>query len=97
VSTEIREEVLHDHLGNSVFAESSLESPSDCELQAFEQLGHGLKTCEMAERLHLSPKPRCSYQSRISDQRGVDSTPKLRQRATLWFEYCNSKSVDALA
>jgi DNA-binding NarL/FixJ family response regulator len=72
----MKEKVLHDLHGHSVFAESSLESPSDCELQVFEQLGHGLQTCEIAEHLHLGPKTVCAPQGRIKDTLSVESTPR---------------------
>ena len=97
VSTEIKEKLIQNLHGHNVLEGSPLESLSDRELQVFKQLGHGLKTSEIAEQLHLSPKTVYSYQSRIREKLGIDSTPKLRQRAAVWVECCDSELVDASA
>lgn len=86
VSTEIQERLIQNLHGHTILADSPLKSLSDRELQVFQELGHGLKTSEIAEQLHLSPKTVYSYQSRIKDKLGIDSTPKLRQRAAVWVE-----------
>ena len=94
VSPQIKEKLIQSLHGHNVLTESPLESLSDRELEVFEQLGYGLKTCEIAEELHLSPKTVYSYQSRVKDKLGIDSTPKLRQRAAVWMEYRDPERVD---
>jgi len=94
VSPQIKEKLIQNLHGHNVLTESPLESLSDRELEVFEQLGYGLKTCEIAEELHLSPKTVYSYLSRVKDKLGIDSTPKLRQRAAVWMECRDPERVD---
>jgi DNA-binding NarL/FixJ family response regulator len=76
--------------------ESPLDALSDRELQIFECLGDGLKTSEIAEQIHLSPKTVSSHQSRIKNKLGIDSTPKLRRWAAIWVEAgYTAEAVDA--
>jgi DNA-binding NarL/FixJ family response regulator len=77
-------------------AESALESLSDRELQVFERMGHGLRTSDIAEQLHLSPKTIYSYQARIKDKLDIDTTPKLRQRAVIWVACSEVEVADGL-
>ena len=96
LSTEIKEKLIQNLQGHTIHAESPLQSLSDRELQVFKWLGHGLKTAEIADRLHLSSKTVYSYQARIKDKLGIESTPKLRQRAAVWVE-CYEPEPDARA
>lgn len=83
---EMKEHLMQTLGNGEPFAQSPLESLSDRELQVFELLGQGQETEEIAEQLHLSPKTVYSYQSRIKDKLGLESTAKLRQRAAIWME-----------
>jgi DNA-binding NarL/FixJ family response regulator len=72
--------------GRKILEQTPLDSLSDRELEVFEKLGHGLKVSSIAEELHLSPKTIYSYQSRLKEKLGIESTPKLRQQAVIWVE-----------
>jgi DNA-binding NarL/FixJ family response regulator len=84
LSDEMKDRLVQTLNGGQNAADPALESLSDRELQVFERIGHGLETSEIAQQLHLSPKPVYSYQSRIRDKLDIDTTPKLRQRAVIW-------------
>ena len=79
--------------GREAPPESLLELLSDREIQVFELMGHGLRTSDIAEQLHLSPKTVYSYQARIKDKLDINSTPKLRQRAVL-LACCDVEAAD---
>ncbi|PSQ75284.1 MAG: DNA-binding response regulator [Bacteroidetes bacterium QH_7_64_110] len=96
LSEEMKErfvQTLNGHAEASV--DAPLQSLSDRELEVFEQLGQGLAPPEIADQLHLSPKTVYTYQSRIKEKLGIESTPKLRQRAVIWVECCSPETTAA--
>jgi len=95
LSTEMKDRLVQTlNGGRESTPESLLELLSDREIQVFELMGHGLKTGEIAEHLHLSPKTVYSYQARIKDKLNTDSTAKLRQWAVLWVAGIGSEADD---
>ena len=59
----------------------SVASLSDRELEAFQLIGWGLDSREMAKRMYVSPKTINTYLTRIKAKLGVNSTEQLMQAA----------------
>ena len=63
---------------------SGIENLSDRELEAFELIGHGLTTPQVAERMHVSPKTVETYRARIKEKLSLASINEVIHRATQW-------------
>ena len=63
---------------------SPVDSLSDRELEAFELMGHGLNTEQIAEKMHISPKTVETYRARIKEKLNLTNLTSLIQRATQW-------------
>jgi DNA-binding NarL/FixJ family response regulator len=61
-----------------------VEDLSDRELEAFELLGQGLATRQVAERMHVSPKTVDTYRARIKAKLGLRTAAEVVRRATQW-------------
>lgn len=57
---------------------------SDRELEAFEWIGRGLDTREVAQRMHVSIKTIETYRARIKDKLGIDRHSELVRLAVEW-------------
>lgn len=64
--------------------ESAVNSLADRELEVFQFIGAGLKTSEIADRLHLSVKTIETYRDRIRHKLGLSDGAKLAQFAAQW-------------
>lgn len=64
--------------------QSPTERLSDRELQAFELIGRGLTTHQIAARLHLSPKTVESYRENLKRKLGLRSSTELTRHAVQW-------------
>ncbi len=85
LSPDMSERMLHRMvLGKNGVQESPLEALSDRELEAFQLMGHGMTTTEIAHSMCLSPKTVETYRARIKDKLGVDSLPELTRQAAQW-------------
>lgn len=68
---------------------SALETLSDRELEVFEQIGHGVTTRQIAEKLHLSPKTVETYRENIKHKLNLANATELTQHAVQWvLEEC---------
>ncbi len=76
--------------GSGSIEESPISRLSDRELAVFQLIGQGLKTHEIAEQLHLSPKTVQSYRSRLKDKLNLESSSELLQYA---FHYAQEESL----
>lgn len=65
-------------------AGSPLDVLADRELEVFRLIGEGVKTAEIAERLHLSVKTVETYRDRIRQKLGLSDGTKLSHYATQW-------------
>jgi len=65
-------------------AKASLEALADRELEVFRMIGQGLKTSEIAERLHLSIKTIETYRDRIRLKLDIANGAELAQVAAQW-------------
>ncbi|MBX3437922.1 MAG: response regulator transcription factor [Planctomycetaceae bacterium] len=63
---------------------SAIESLSDRELEVFEQIGHGVTTREIAEKLHLSPKTVETYRENIKRKLNLTNATELTRHAVQW-------------
>jgi DNA-binding NarL/FixJ family response regulator len=63
---------------------SPIDRLSDRELEAFELLGHGLTTEQIAKQMHVSPKTVETYRVRIKEKLNIDTLTELIRRATQW-------------
>ena len=63
---------------------SPVELLSDRELEVFDFIGQGLKTGQIAERLHLSVKTIESYREHIKEKLGLRNATELVQHAIKW-------------
>ena len=65
-------------------AEDPVEGLSDRELEVFCLIGRGVKTSEIAERLHLSAKTVETYRARIKAKLHLGSSTELTRFAVEW-------------
>jgi len=70
--------------GKEGLQESPVESLSDRELEAFQWMGHGLTTTEIAAKMGLSPKTIETYRARVKDKLGVTTMAELTRQAAQW-------------
>ena len=63
-----------------------VESLSDRELEVFRLIGEGLRTRDIAERLHLSIKTVESYREHIKIKLQLDNAAKLTRAAVEWVQ-----------
>jgi DNA-binding NarL/FixJ family response regulator len=61
-----------------------VETLSDRELEAFELMGRGRTTEEIAAAMRVSPKTVETYRARIKEKLYLDSLPELVHQATRW-------------
>ncbi|MCE9562632.1 MAG: response regulator transcription factor [Planctomycetes bacterium] len=61
-----------------------VECLSDRELEAFELMGQGRTTEQIAEAMHISPKTVETYRARIKEKLDLDNITELIQHATRW-------------
>ncbi len=85
MSEAIREKML-DRLadGENPSEGSAVDQLSDRELQVFELIGQGLKTGEIADKLHLSVKTVESYREQIKIKLKLSTASELAQYAIQW-------------
>lgn len=65
-------------------SESPVDRLSDRELEVFEQIGAGLNTNEIAQRLCLSPKTVDAHRQKVKRKLGLESTTQLTRYAVKW-------------
>jgi DNA-binding NarL/FixJ family response regulator len=53
-------------------------------LEVFEQIGKGLSTREIADKLHLSVKTVETYRDHIKAKLGLDNSTELMRQAMIW-------------
>ena len=64
---------------------SPLDALADRELEVFRLIGQGVKTAEIAERLHLSVKTIETYRDRIREKLDLSDGTELAHYATKWM------------
>ena len=87
LSAEMTDRLLHRaSTSNDSLDCSPVDSLANRELEAFELIGRGLTTQEIASRMHISPKTVDRYRENIKDKLMLSSANELLRRATIWVE-----------
>lgn len=86
LSDEVSAQLLARLVGRNTAAgeRTPMETLSDRELEAFEHMGRGLTTQQIATRMHLSPKTVETYRSRIKEKLDLSNVTELVQHAARW-------------
>ena len=86
LSDAMAERLLQRAVGGArdVVTRSPLDVLADRELEVFRLIGAGVKTAEIAERLHLSVKTVETYRDRIRQKLCLSDGTKLAHYATQW-------------
>ena len=86
LSAEMSEKLLGRVIGQSPEAQGAGmdEKLTDRELEAFELLGQGLTTQQIAARMHVSHKTVETYRARIKEKLGLMNAVELVQHAVQW-------------
>lgn len=84
-SSEMTSRLLCRQAGHAKEPEkSAIETLSDRELEVFEQIGQGITTRQIAEKLHLSPKTVETYRENIKHKLNLSNATELTQHAVQW-------------
>ncbi len=86
LSDAMAEKMLHRAVGGGRedVARSPLDALADRELEVFRLIGQGVKTTDVAERLHLSVKTIETYRDRIRQKLALNDGTELVHYATQW-------------
>jgi DNA-binding NarL/FixJ family response regulator len=84
LSPDMREKLLRRSVGETSLAHSTVDALTDRELQVFRLIGQGVKTQEIAERLHISDKTVETHRDRIKKKLELKDGTELIRRAVLW-------------
>lgn len=87
VSDPLAERMLHRAVGSGQGSaiRSPVEALADRELEVFRLIGEGVKTAQIAQRLHLSVKTIETYRDRIRQKLDLSDGTKLAHYATQWL------------
>ena len=86
LSSEASSKVLKKMAGAQSGKEDPVESLSDRELEVFKFIGEGLRTRDVAARLHLSVKTVESYRENVKQKLNLDNAAKLTRAAVEWVQ-----------
>lgn len=86
LSPQMTEKLLHRAVGSRTAAvdRSPVDVLSDRELEVFRLIGQGVKTTEIAKRLHVSDGTIWTYRDRIREKLGLSDGTKLVHYAIQW-------------
>lgn len=85
LSPQMREKVLRRTMGNhQPQPHSSVDALTDRELEVFRLIGAGVKTHDIADRLHLSIKTVETHRARIKRKLDIADANELIRTAVLW-------------
>lgn len=86
LSPEMSERLLGRMIGQTPdeAGQAWIEKLTDRELEAFELLGQGLTTQQIAMRMHVSHKTVETYRARIKEKLGLTNAVELVQHAVQW-------------
>lgn len=87
LSAEMTDRVLHRaSTSRSELPRTPVAQLADRELEAFELIGRGLTTPEIAAHMHISPKTVDRYRENIKSKLDLPNANELLRRATIWVE-----------
>jgi DNA-binding NarL/FixJ family response regulator len=86
LSDELTGQLLGRLVGGTgkAFGRSAVEALSDRELEAFQLMGQGLSTQQIAARMHVSPKTVETYRARIKEKLDLGSMAEVIRCAAQW-------------
>jgi DNA-binding NarL/FixJ family response regulator len=86
LSETMTEKMLHSSIGHEQKwpTRPSLDTLADRELEVFRLIGEGLKTVQIADRLHLSVHTIETYRERIRHKLDLNGSAELAHVATQW-------------
>lgn len=86
LSPQMTEKLLHRAVGSrgAALDRSRVDVLSDRELEVFRQIGQGIKTTEIAKRLHVGVGTIWTYRDRIREKLDLSDGTKLVHFATQW-------------
>ncbi len=84
LSEALAERLLHRAVGGAALPRSPLDALADRELDVFRLIDEGVKTGEIAERLHLSVKTVETYRDRIRQKLDLSDGAELGRYAFQW-------------
>jgi DNA-binding NarL/FixJ family response regulator len=84
LSPDLREKLLRRSIGDKTLEHSAMDALTDRELQVFRLIGQGVKTLEIAERLHISDKTVETHRDRIKKKLDLKDGTELIRSAVLW-------------
>lgn len=86
LSPQMTEKLLHRTVGSrgAALDRSPVDILSDRELEVLRQIGQGVKTTEIAKRLHVSVGTIWTYRDRIREKLDISDGTKLVHYATQW-------------
>lgn len=85
LNEQMSQRMLSSLSGNATLVdESPIQKLSNRELEAFEMIGHGLATREIAVRMTVSPKTVERYRENIKNKLKLDSAIELVRSSTQW-------------
>ena len=70
--------------GHEAVTDPVVDLLAEREMQVFELTGHGLSTCQIAERLHIDIKTVETYRARIKEKLRLKDSSELLQLAIRW-------------
>ena len=86
LSPEVSSKMLKKMAGMNSSNADPIEGLSDRELEVFRLIGEGLRTRDVADRLHLSVKTVESYREHIKIKLQLDNAAKLTRAAVEWSQ-----------
>lgn len=86
LSGGVSSKILKKMAGADASETGGVDSLSDRELEVFRLIGQGLRTRDIAERLHLSVKTVESYREHIKTKLRLDNAAKLTRAAVEWAQ-----------
>jgi DNA-binding NarL/FixJ family response regulator len=84
LSPAMRERLLRRTVGGDNLDKSPIDALSDRELEVFRLIGQGVKSQDIADRLHLSVKTVETHRDRIKKKLDLKDATELIRRAVLW-------------
>lgn len=85
-SDSIMHAVLRERFsGEKSSSSESLDALSDREMDVFRMVGAGLKSCQIARKMHLSPKTVSTYRERLKGKLDLPSSSALTRLAEDYF------------
>jgi DNA-binding NarL/FixJ family response regulator len=84
MSDSLREKLLGNTISVNGKKVQSFDRLADREMEAFELIGQGWTTQEIAKRMHVSPKTVDTYRARIKEKLGLRNGTELIHSAVQW-------------